>query len=82
MFCKKGRSAMTDVTKLDSSQPTAQATPPDGSDVPESERGKAENMPLERRTPSLVFGIVGLTYWLILIAVLAVGGFVWWLWGG
>lgn len=73
---------MTDLTKPQSSHSRAQVTPSDDIDVPESERGKAENMPLERRAPSAVFAIVGLTYWLILIAVLAVGGLVWWLWGG
>jgi hypothetical protein len=73
---------MTDATKRESSDSAAHATPNDDSDVPESERGKAENMPLERRAPSVVFGIVGLTYWLLLIGVLAVGGLFWWLWGG
>ncbi|TWU20605.1 hypothetical protein Pla52o_44830 [Novipirellula galeiformis] len=39
------------------------------SDVPPSERGKGENMPLDERSPDSVFGIVGLTYLLVLLLV-------------
>jgi len=41
-------------------------------DVPLSERGKGENMPMERRWPSAVFGLVGLSYLIVLILLLAV----------
>jgi hypothetical protein len=40
------------------------------SDVPPSERGKGENMHLDERSPSAVFGIVGLTYLVILLLLL------------
>ncbi len=41
-----------------------------GSDVPHSERGKGENMHLDEKSPSAVFGIVGLTYLVVLILLL------------
>lgn len=43
-------------------------------DVPLSERGKSENMYLEERSPGSVFGIVGLTYLIVLfLAAVAFG---------
>jgi len=47
----------------------------DGS-VPPSEQGKGENMPLDRRTPSAFFGLVGLTYFVVLLLVLT-GAAIW-----
>jgi len=40
------------------------------SDVPPSERGKGENMYLDEKSPSAVFGIVGLSYLIILLLLL------------
>lgn len=42
----------------------------DDSGVPLSERGKGESMPMDKRYPIVVYGIVVLTYFLILIAVI------------
>lgn len=39
-------------------------------DVPVSERGKGENMSMDRRWPSAVFGLVGLSYLAVLLIVL------------
>jgi hypothetical protein len=78
---------MTDTMK---SQPPESTTHPttnenpeqtEGLQVPESERGKAENMSFYRKSPSAVFALVGLTYWLALIVVLLIISFVWWIWG-
>ncbi len=44
--------------------------------VPLSERGKSENMPMDRRWPGAVFGLVGLSYLLALILVV-IGIAVW-----
>lgn len=46
------------------------------SDVPPSERGKGENMTLDERSPDSVFGIVGLSYLLVLLLV-AIGFGLW-----
>lgn len=46
-------------------------------DVPLSERGKEEQMPMERREPSLVFGFVGLSYLIILLSLLVVFAVFW-----
>lgn len=46
--------------------------------VPPSERGKSENMPMERRWPDAVFGLVGLSY--LVVLALAVLGIALWLW--
>lgn len=45
--------------------------------VPVSERGKGENMSLDERSPDAVFGIVGLSYLLVLLVV-ALGFGLWW----
>jgi len=47
--------------------------------VPPSERGKGESMPMERRTPSAVFGLVGLSYMIVLILAL-IGIAIWLFW--
>lgn len=60
---------------LEAKHPSSQTSPvdemveSDDSGVPFSERGKGENMPMDKRHPSWVFGIVGLTFFLLLIAV-------------
>lgn len=46
--------------------------------VPPSERGKSESMPLERRWPDAVLGLVGLSYLIVLL--IAVIGVALWLW--
>ncbi|TWU09840.1 hypothetical protein [Allorhodopirellula heiligendammensis] len=38
-------------------------------DVPLSERGKGENMTLDERSPASVFGLVGLSYLVVLLVV-------------
>ncbi len=37
--------------------------------VPLSERGKGENMPMDERSPGSAFGVVGLSYLVILLLV-------------
>lgn len=44
--------------------------------VPPSERGKSEDMPMEQRTPSAVFGLVGLSY-LVVLSVIVLGLAAW-----
>lgn len=46
--------------------------------IPLSERGKSEEMPLERRSPGAVFGLVGLSY--LIVLALAALGVALWLW--
>lgn len=45
-------------------------------DVPPSERGKGENMRLDQRSPSSIFGLAALSYMILLIIVL--GGIILW----
>lgn len=47
------------------------------SNVPLSERDKGENMTLDETTPDAVFGIVGLSYLIVLLLV-ALGFGLWW----
>jgi hypothetical protein len=49
--------------------PVNAADDSDDSGVPFSERGKGENMPMDKRHASWVFAIVGLTFFLLLIVV-------------
>ena len=58
-------------------QHLAPASSEDNDGVPVSERGKEEQMPMDRREPSLVFGFVGLSYLLILLLLLVVFAVVW-----
>ncbi|MEO8270599.1 MAG: hypothetical protein ABI557_12825 [Aureliella sp.] len=44
----------------------------DDSGVPLSERGKGEAMPMDKRHPSWVFAIVGLTFFLLLLATILI----------
>ena len=53
------------------------ATVSENEDVPISERGKEEQMPMDRREPSLVFGFVGLSYLIILLLLLVVFAVIW-----
>jgi len=45
--------------------------------VPASERGKGENMPVDRRMQSSVFGLVVLSYFVVLLLMLT--GFALWM---
>lgn len=62
---------------LKPSQPLASEVTDDDDDVPVSERGKEEEMTMDRREPSLVFGFVGLSYLLILLMLVVVFAVFW-----
>ena len=57
---------------LKPAQQLAPAASDDDDDVPASERGKEEQMSMDRREPSLVFGFVGLSYLIILLLLVVV----------
>lgn len=66
------------MTKED--DPRRADTPQQTTKVPESERGKEEQMPLERRKPSAVFGLVAGSYMtILLVALLVIAVIIWWM---
>ncbi|TWT74065.1 hypothetical protein [Allorhodopirellula solitaria] len=64
---------MVETTKQGEEDPQQRDEDPN---IPTSERGKGETMPFEERTPGGVFGIVGLSYLVVLLLV-AIGIGLW-----